>query len=730
MQNNLSIKFLFVTISSFVMLSACDKNTEGYEHTLEKSWLNSFTGKVSSFNNLNDNKRIEHLDSLKAVLNENDSTSLDYAEYIFKNAISEIRSENIEGFLRKIEHFLSLPQVKSNTEYKTNGIISKISTLVKTDDKEGVASILENLDTSTVMINNPYLRLRFKGAISHAYFEVLQVQNSLDIGYKAIDDFEALIAISSPEEKKILFKELIDLQNHVSLLLIDLAKYDEAMKVLKQAEDNFQYIDTASSNFDNFFITKTYNNISIVYQNLDELEESSRYLRKAIEKNKNTEGSFYYLITNYYNLGLNLIDQEEYSEALDVFRKGLNMSKSKQFLPGLGYNYFGIGSSYFKDKKIDSALYYLHKAEDIMLELDNKAILSNTYKILTQIYEQKNNLKKALYYQKEILDLEKLYHEIVLNRDVEELNIKHKVEKINTENDFLSKKVQLQQNISEQKNLLLVTLGSIVCMTFIFLFFLNRSKNKMIKMYDLLKLQKEEINAKNDSLNELFKERDALVKTIIHDLRNPLATIQGFTHLLEEDNTEDEKKLFLDMLHAASNQLDVLISSLLQTYSEEKSLNEKDLQEINVKTFLEQVYKGFEFEAGTKSIKIIAELEEFTTKTNKNGLYSIFGNLLSNAIKFSPENTQIYIHAEMSHNGWILKVRDEGPGFSEKDKTKMFEIFTTLSAFPTKNEMSTGIGLYSVRKTIEKLGGTIKLNEDYTSGAEFICFFPKVIPIK
>ena len=75
-----------------------------------------------------------------------------------------------------------------------------------------------------------------------------------------------------------------------------------------------------------------------------------------------------------------------------------------------------------------------------------------------------------------------------------------------------------------------------------------------------------------------------------------------------------------------------------------------------------------------------------------------------------------------------VSIKDEGPGFTDEDKKKLFQRFAKLSARPTGGELSTGLGLSIVKKIIEMMNGKIELRSEFGAGAEFIISFPKAKP--
>jgi signal transduction histidine kinase len=121
-------------------------------------------------------------------------------------------------------------------------------------------------------------------------------------------------------------------------------------------------------------------------------------------------------------------------------------------------------------------------------------------------------------------------------------------------------------------------------------------------------------------------------------------------------------------------------------------------------------------------------------------------NLLSNAVKYSPPHTSIWLSVESlsTPNGqqnettqndaeqgdWVkglrISVRDEGPGFQDAEKHKLFGKFARLSAQPTGGEDSTGLGLSIVKKMVEAMNGKVWCESEAGKGATFIVELPLV----
>jgi len=105
-------------------------------------------------------------------------------------------------------------------------------------------------------------------------------------------------------------------------------------------------------------------------------------------------------------------------------------------------------------------------------------------------------------------------------------------------------------------------------------------------------------------------------------------------------------------------------------------------------------------------------------------LEQILENLTSNAIKFGPPESVVSVSFRVEDGAGHFHVRDQGPGFSDEDRERMFARYTRLSALPTGGEPSTGLGLSIVKRLTEQHHGKVELVSPAGRGAEFRLGFP------
>ncbi len=257
------------------------------------------------------------------------------------------------------------------------------------------------------------------------------------------------------------------------------------------------------------------------------------------------------------------------------------------------------------------------------------------------------------------------------------------------------------------------------------------SENNIFSLMDvhhLLLAQSEihfRISKKLEAANEFKSE---VIRIAAHDLKNPLNSIIGFSRLVQDfpDDEEIRNEAAKSILNSAERMLD-LITNLLNAETIEVGKMTLLKEEFNPTEVINAVLHEIGNHAQKKNQKIV-EILNFPHEKNiiadKGKIFEVVENLISNAIKYSPLGKQITIKTEESNSKIRVSIIDEGPGLTENDKKKVFGKFNRLSAQPTMNESSTGLGLYIVKQIIDLHEGNIVVESEFGKGASFIFELP------
>jgi PAS domain S-box-containing protein len=228
----------------------------------------------------------------------------------------------------------------------------------------------------------------------------------------------------------------------------------------------------------------------------------------------------------------------------------------------------------------------------------------------------------------------------------------------------------------------------------------------------------------NAQLAKTNQELDRFVYSVSHDLRAPLASLSGLIDLTQSDTTDQNVLENLGMMKQSVQKLDVFILDILD-YARNARMDIK-IRKIDFLEMLEQIRSDLKFiNAGDNSqFDIRIEIQRHDAfYSDRKRIHVILNNLISNAIRYyNPGTTQPFVEVGIHFDdlGAWLSVKDNGIGIDVAHHEKIFDMFYRVS----KKSNGSGLGLYLVKETVEKLEGTIKFSSVPNEGTQFLIFLP------
>ncbi len=246
-------------------------------------------------------------------------------------------------------------------------------------------------------------------------------------------------------------------------------------------------------------------------------------------------------------------------------------------------------------------------------------------------------------------------------------------------------------------------------------------KEKTEKALQDANTAKELLAEKNEELTEANRQKTNLIDIAVHDLKNPLHAIRGFSQLiLEEVDDQKERESIVGHIRKSTDIMLEIINNLLKSSAIESGKIDLNKTEFDASELVKEIIQRHLIHAGEKNQQILySGTESGIVYNDRERLGEILDNLISNAVKYSPGGAKIETGFMLLKEGYKFFVKDEGPGFTENDKKKVFGKFQRLSARPTGNEHSTGLGLSIVKDLVKLTGGHIILESEKGKGALF-----------
>lgn len=256
---------------------------------------------------------------------------------------------------------------------------------------------------------------------------------------------------------------------------------------------------------------------------------------------------------------------------------------------------------------------------------------------------------------------------------------------------------------------------------------LNQKAADLVTHNKDLSVQTGKLDNMSNELDRLHKRKDDIFNIIVHEIKNPVGMIKSLAQLLNsyDLSATEQKEIVGDILDTAGQIMTLSrdVSKVLLLESDKISVKyaKTDISEV-VSSVCERNSRS----ADKKSITIFKSFQPDmpSVECDPAMLDEIIENLMTNAIKYSPEGSKVLVEISKKDKNVEIAVKDNGPGLSQEDIDKAFQRGTKLSAQATANEVSTGFGLWIVKKLTEAHHGKVRISSLLGTGSIFMISLP------
>lgn len=467
-------------------------------------------------------------------------------------------------------------------------------------------------------------------------------------------------------------------------------------------------------------VAQIINNIGVVYNKLGNYAKALDNYQEALSR-KEELGDKRGVADGNLNIGKLYADQGQHNQAIAYKKRSLAISNEINSDWGKVEALISLGKSYHDLKRLAVAKKYLK--DGIQLARESKLVGSvrDGSKLLSEVEKDLGNYKEALDAMAMFQQMSDSISSVEIAKRITLLEAKFEFQQERDSIQFANEreKLILDQQIKSQRSTQIITWVAVVVLIIIIgiLYGFYRFKNKSNKRLSQLNT---EINDRNESLKALNEEKNNLIGIVAHDLQNPLAGVIGASKLMDSERLSADDKKLRSLIESNASRMSKMISDILDIEAIEENVEGINVRSYNLSEAVRDVTSQFEKQASDKNIEIRTSIEEdVNVLVDDRYVIQIIENLLSNAIKFSPAYKGVDVKLFKNQNKSILQVKDEGPGLSEQDKKKLFKKFQKLTAQPTGNESSTGLGLATVKKFVDGMKGDVWCESELGKGASF-----------
>lgn len=480
---------------------------------------------------------------------------------------------------------------------------------------------------------------------------------------------------------------------------------------------SYQYYTINPADFANFYrVQELLDNIALSYKHSNKLDSAMIYFDRSLnfinkygpqfkDRSKMMEIARGVVYGNKAEI---FILKGNYEQAVTLLKKSIRINLQKDY-DNVDAELSEIKlARIYDEQKRDTELYnlltalgqQLNKVKNPDAEIDWNQLMSN-------YYQRKRDLSKALNYLQTYNKLKEA--------NVAQLNLL-KESDIDKQFDTYEKQQEIEQlsNNNKTQRIVLVVILIFAAMALLIIFLIYRNWRRSKKDVQTVKSLNRQINEQNielgKTLNELklsSQEKDRILRTVAHDLRNPIGGIASLTSLMADDVYTEEQKELINLVKETSHNSLELINEILEATNVSSIEIHPELVEINalVSTSVELL----RFKAAEKAQNIFFEPLSTPQQLmiSREKIWRVINNLISNAVKFSPTGAPIFVRVAKDTGQVIISVLDNGIGIPDKLKDQVFNMFTKAQRPGTSGEKSFGLGLSICKQIIEKSHGKI-----------------------
>ncbi len=226
-------------------------------------------------------------------------------------------------------------------------------------------------------------------------------------------------------------------------------------------------------------------------------------------------------------------------------------------------------------------------------------------------------------------------------------------------------------------------------------------------------------------MKELEQIKKDFVSNVSHELRTPLTAIKGFVETLQDEETDEMKKHYFEILEKHTDRLINIVKDLLALSNLESSRSKLDIEKINIEQLVADVEKVVDVKIKAKGLVFYTDLDQQAEKIDGDRfkLEQLLINLIDNAAKYTDEG-KISVITKKKNDHIQIRINDTGIGIPQKHISRVFERFYVVDKSRSRKMGGTGLGLSIVKHIVMQHHGQLDVKSEKNVGTEFIIDLP------
>lgn len=243
------------------------------------------------------------------------------------------------------------------------------------------------------------------------------------------------------------------------------------------------------------------------------------------------------------------------------------------------------------------------------------------------------------------------------------------------------------------------------------------------------KILENELIFSKEKAEESERLKSAFLANMSHEIRTPLNGILGFLELADdEDLTEEDRKMYFEVISKSSNRLTNTIDDIIFVSSIDSNALESMEEKFDINALLDDFLSSVSLVNKNPLTEFIcnkSQINNISIQIDKNIFRQILQKLLDNAFKFT-EKGYVELGVQLNENDLVFSVSDTGIGVAKKNQQVIFDKFRQEDFGFSRSYEGSGLGLYIVKKLVERFQGKIWLESEQGKGSVIYFTFPVI----
>ena len=249
----------------------------------------------------------------------------------------------------------------------------------------------------------------------------------------------------------------------------------------------------------------------------------------------------------------------------------------------------------------------------------------------------------------------------------------------------------------------------------------------VLTVYDVTELKNAQrlLSIEREHSISADKLKSAFIANMSHEVRTPLNAIVGFSGLMVSASSEEERKMYADVIAENNERLLRLVNDIFDLSQIESGTVDFVYTEFDANDLLRELEGIFKTKLNNSSVELVCEahIQPIMMYSERERIIQVLSNLLHNAMKFT-ESGEIRLGCSLKGTEEVcFVVSDTGIGIPKEEQKKIFSRFIKLD----REMQGTGLGLTLSQTIIQNLGGNLELDSEINRGSTFSFVLPRVI---